>query len=52
MCGCSFIVTEDNNLKTFGIKKEDASDLARRIDEQRPKNVTEIHIMQKKSPAL
>ncbi len=45
-------MNEDENLKTIGIKKEDASKLTQDIEKQRPGNLTEIRVMQKEeSPA-
>ncbi len=36
--GCSFIIAEDQDISTFGIKKEDASSLRQEIQRQRPEN--------------
>lgn len=51
ICGCSFIISEDKNLKTYGINKEDASSWTGKIEKQRPENLKDIYIMQKKEPA-
>ena len=47
-CGCSFIMNENENMKTIGIRKDDATKLTDNIDKQRPDNLSEIKIMQKK----
>ena len=41
LCGCSFIVAEDQDISSFGIKKEDASSLTQEIKRQRPENLPE-----------
>lgn len=44
VCGCSFIIAEDQDISSFGIKKEDASSLTQEIKRQRPENPTEVEI--------
>lgn len=45
-CGCSFIIAEDQDISSFGMKKEDASSLTQEIKRQRPENPTEIDLFQ------
>jgi hypothetical protein len=40
VCGCSFIVAEDQDISSFGIKKEDASTLTQEIKRQRPEDLS------------
>ena len=47
ICGCSFVLSEDQNLKTVGIRKEDANNLTKTIENQRPDKPREIRILQK-----
>jgi len=47
ICGCSFVMTKDQDMKTIGITKDDASKLNEDIDTQRPDAPREIRILQK-----
>ena len=47
ICGCSFIMGEDQGLKTVGISRDDATKLNQDIETQRPDAPREIHILQK-----
>jgi hypothetical protein len=38
-CGCSFIVAKDQDVSSFGIKKDEASSLTREIQRQRPEGL-------------
>ncbi len=44
VCGCSFIVAEDQDISSFGIKKDDAASLTQEIKRQRPENPPEVDI--------
>lgn len=39
LCGCSFIVAKDQDVSSFGIKKDEASALTREIQRQRPEDL-------------
>ena len=38
-CGCSFIVADDKDISSYGIKKDEASSLTREIQRQRPEGL-------------
>lgn len=44
LCGCSFIIAEDQDISTFGIKKDEATSLTREIQRQRPEDLPEVKI--------
>ena len=40
LCGCSFIIAKDQDISTYGIKREDASTLTQEIKRQRPEGLS------------
>jgi len=44
VCGCSFIIAENQDISTYGIKKDEASRLTEEIQRQRPENLPGIDI--------
>ncbi len=42
-CGCSFIIAEDQDISTYGIKKDEASRLTQEIERQKPENLTGVN---------
>ena len=51
ICGCSFIMSENEDLKTIGISRDNASKLNQDIETQRPDAPAEIRILQKEEEA-
>ena len=43
-CGCSFIVADDKDISSFGIKKDEASSLTQEIKRQRPEEPREFKL--------
>ena len=44
LCGCSFIVAEDQDISSFGIKKDEAATLKKEIERQRPEGLSGVDI--------
>ncbi len=39
LSGCSFIIAEDQDISSFGMKKDEATSYTREIQRQRPENL-------------